>query len=141
MLVDHSLQFTADGGQALTAAAASEKFIDLEQVGRTDMSKQLFATFVVDTDVTGTVQFKLQECDTESGTYGDCAMAAALSAPKAGTVVQIPFPLGTKRYVKAYFGGTPTAGKVHAFLTIGRQQWHAAAQAESLKDAFVTEQA
>lgn len=60
--------------------------------------------------------------------------------PKAGTVIAVPVPYETKRYLKAYFGGSPTAGTVTAFLTEGRQAWKAAAQAEAIVKAPVTEQ-
>ncbi len=139
MLIDHSLIF-ADT-QALTAAAASKNVIDLEQDSTAGFSKQLVFTAVVNADVTGKLQVKLQDCATASGTFADVAVAATLDSPKAGTIIQVPMPYATKRYLKAYFGGSPTGGKVSAFLTEGRQQWRAEAQAPSVASATVTEQA
>lgn len=138
MLMDHSLIFAEN--QALTAAAAGKNVVDLEQDSTAGFSKQLVFTAVVQKDVTGKLQVKLQDCDTASGTFSDVAVAATLDSPKAGTVVQVPMPYATKRYLKAYFGGSPTAGTVAAFLTEGRQQWRAEAQAPTVASATVTEQ-
>lgn len=138
MLMDHSLIF-ADK-QAISGATAGDTVVDLEQDSTAGFSKQLVFTAVVNADVTGTLQVKLQDCDTESGTFSDVAVAATLSSPKAGTIVQIPMPYATKRYLKAYFDGSPS-GTVSAFLTEGRQQWRAEPQAPSVASATVTEQA
>ena len=139
MLVDHSLIFAES--QKLTAAAAGSNVIDLGQDSPTPgFSKKLELTCVVGADVTGTLQVKLQESDSASGSFTDCAASAVVSAPKAGTVIAVPVPYETKRYLKAYFGGSPTAGTVTAFLTEGRQAWKAAAQAEAIAKAPVTEQ-
>ena len=138
MLVDQLLILAEK--QKLSAAAAGTKVIDFGQKDSTaGFSKHLIATCVVAAKVTGTLQFKLQECDTESGSYTDCASSGVFSAPEAGTVIQIPMPYHTKRYVKAYFGGAPTAGTVNAFLTEGRQQWNAEAQAPAITKAPVVQ--
>lgn len=131
MLVDHSL-ILADN-QTLSAAAAGSNVIDLEQdLPTPGFSKNLEVVCVVNAAVKGTLQLKLQDCDTASGTFADCAASAVVSAPAAGTIITIPMPYETKRYVKAYFGGAPTAGTVTAFLSMGRQAWKAAAQAETI---------
>ena len=138
MLIDHELIF-ADK-QALTAAAAGTKVIDLEQVNPTaGCSKQLELVLVVNADVTGTLQLKLQDSDAQSGSFADVAAAPAITAPKGGTVHVMPFPYGTKRYVRAYFDGTVSKGTVSAFLTQGRQAWKAVKQAESITAAPVTQ--
>lgn len=138
MLVDKELLF-ADG-QTLTAAAAGTNAVDLEQVAPTPgLNGKLYLAVVVQTAITGTLQVKLQDCATASGTYADCAAGATLTAPAAGTVIAVPVPVATKRYLKAYFGGSPTAGKVSAFLTWGKQAWVAAAEAASIKNAPVSE--
>ena len=132
MLVDQSLVLTEN--QKLTAAAAGQNVIDLEEeTSTTGFSKVL--------EVSGTLQVKLQECATKSGTFTDVAAGAVLTAPKKGTVIQFPMPYHTKQFLRIYFGGSPTAGTVTAFLTEGRQQWRPAKQAPSLAEVTVTEQA
>lgn len=138
MLVDHSLEFSDK--QALTAAAASTNVIDLEEaLSTTGFSKVLEVTAVVASAVTGTLQVQLQDCDTKSGTYNTVAAGELLTKPGAGTVIQFAMPYKTRRYIRLYYGGAPTAGSVTGFLTIGRQQWRPAEQAASLKTATVVE--
>ena len=138
MLIDHELIF-ADK-QVLTAAAAGTKVIDLEQVNPTaGFAKQLELVLVVNADVTGTLQLKLQDSDKSSGTFTDVAAAPVLTAPKAGTVHVMPFPYGTRQFIRAYFDGTASKGTVSAFLTQGRQAWKAVKQAESITAAPVTQ--
>lgn len=137
MLVDQELVFA--NGQTISAAAAGATVVDLEQDLPADLSGKLYLAVVVQTAVTGTLQAKLQDCATQNGTFADCAAGPVVSAPAAGTVLMVPFPTATKRYVRAYFGGSPTAGKVSAFLTWGKQAWVAAEQAESITNAPVSE--
>lgn len=137
MLIDKELLF-ADG-QTISAAAAGATVVDLEQDAPADLSGKLFLAVVVQTAVTGTLQAKLQDCATQNGTFADCAAGPVVSAPAAGTVLLVPVPVSTKRYIRAYFGGSPTAGKVSAFLTWGKQAWVAAKQAESITNAPVSE--
>lgn len=138
MLIDQNLVL-ADG-QKLTAAKESDKVVDFGQTAPTGgMSRMLSAVFLVSADVTGTLQFKLQDSD-DGSTFADLAVAGAvLSAPKAGTMAQIPVPYEHKRYVRAYFGGSPTAGTVFAGLTWGRQLNTPAPQAASITNAPVSE--
>ncbi len=138
MIVDNDLIFASN--QKLTAAKESTNMIDFEQVSPTGgMSGFLSAYFHVTGDVTGTLQFKLQESDDGSSFTDLVTIGAALSAPKAGTMVQVPFPFEHKRYVRAYFGGAPTAGTVSAGLVWGRQLNTPAPQAASITNAPVSE--
>ncbi len=140
MLVDQSLVLTEN--QKLTAAAAGQNVIDLEEeTSTTGFSKVLEVSATIVADVAGTLQVKLQECATKNGTFTDVAAGAVLTAPKKGTVIQFPMPYHTKQFLRIYFGGSPTAGTVTAFLTEGRQQWRPAKQAPSLAEVTVTEQA
>lgn len=134
MIVDYLMQFTADKGQTLSAAAASDYRIDFGQKAPTTGmdTDRLCAVFTVKADVTGKVTFSLQDCDTETGSYANCATSVELNAPNAGTQVAIPLPNRHKRYMQAYFGGTPTAGTVHAFITSGVQDNVPFEQAPSL---------
>jgi len=125
MLIDHFLKL-ADG-QTLTAAAASENVVDLGQEKPTPgMNRRLTAVVQVMEDVTGKLQFSIQTSDTENGTYKDLVKDEEITAPKAGTQRHLVVPSHAKRFVRIYFGGAPTAGKVRAFLTTGVDDWFAA---------------
>lgn len=123
MIIDHLLMFTNDEGQKLTAAAASDYRIDFGQKAPTtgmDTDRPV-AVFTVLAAVTGKLQISLQHCDTETGSYENCASSVELNAPAAGTQIAVPLPNRHKRFMQAYFGGTPTAGTVHGFITSGVQ--------------------
>lgn len=135
MIIDFLQQFTADEGQTLSAAAGSDFRIDFGQKAPTTGMDydRIHAVFTIKEDVTGTLTLSLQDSDTEDSGYADCATATTLEAPVAGTQVAIPIPARHKRFMQAYFGGEPTAGKVHAFLTTGIQDNIPPEQAPSLK--------
>nr|DAJ50165.1 MAG TPA: major capsid protein [Caudoviricetes sp.] len=138
MIVDNDLIFA--NNQTLTAAKESTNMIDFEQISPTGgMSGFLSVYFHVTSDVTGTLQFKLQESDDGASFTDLVTIGAELSAPKAGTMAQVPFPFEHKRYVRAYFGGAPTAGTVSAGLVWGRQLNTPAPQAASITSAPVSE--
>lgn len=123
MIIDHLLMFTKDTGQAITAAAASDYRLDFGQKAPTtgmDTDRPV-AVFTVLAAVTGKLQISLQHCDTETGSYENCASSVEINAPAAGTQIAIPLPNRHKRFMQAYFGGTPTAGTVHGFITSGVQ--------------------
>lgn len=138
MIIDYLMQFTSDAGQALTAAAASDFRIDFGQEAPTTGldHDRIVAVFTVKEDVTGTLTLSLQDCGTETGSYANCAVAASLSSPVAGTQVVLPLPNHHKRYMQAYFGGSPTAGTVHAFITSGFQDNVPFKQAQSIEDVM-----
>lgn len=134
MIIDHLLMFTKDVGQVLTAAAASDYRIDFGQEAPTtglDEDRPV-AVFTVKDAVTGKLQISLQDCDTETGSYADVVTGVELNAPAAGTQIVLPMPAHHKRYLQAYFGGSPTAGTVHGFITSGVQDNVPPAQAASL---------
>ena len=138
MLVDNELIFSE--AQSLSAKGAGENVIDLGQVSPTPgMSKLLSAVFTVDSAVTGTVQFKIQESDASGGTFADVVASEVFNAPGAGVMTQIPLPYKTKRYLRAYFDGTVSAGKVSAFLAWGRQEWEAAEESPNIQNMNVKE--
>lgn len=125
MLIDHFLKLADE--QTLTAAAASENVVDLGQEKPTPgMNRRLTAVVQVMTAVTGNLQISIQTCDTENGTFENLVTDAKLTAPEAGTQRHLVVPSHAKRYVRIYFGGAPTAGKVRAFLTTGVDDWFAA---------------
>lgn len=137
MIIDYLLQFTEDAGQTITAAAGSDYCIDFGQTAPTTGydPAQPVAVFTVKADVAGDLLITLQDCDTETGTYTDCAASVQLASPAAGTQVVIPIPYRHKRYMQAYFGGTPTAGVVSGFITSGFQDNPGFEQAPSIKTA------
>lgn len=138
MLVDNELIFSE--AQSLSAAGAGENVIDLGQVSPTPgMSKLLSAVFTVDSAVTGTVQFKIQESDEANANFADIVASEVFTAPEAGVMTQIPVPYKTKRYLRAYFAGTVSAGKVSAFLTWGRQAWEAPEESPNIHNMNVQE--
>ena len=137
MIIDYLLEFTKAAGQTLTAAAASEYRIDFGQKAPTtgrDYDRPV-AVFTVKSAVTGTLTISLQDCDTETGSYTACATAVSLSSPAAGTQIAIPLPNRHKRFMQAYFGGSPTAGVVHGFITSGDQDNVPFEQAPSIHTA------
>lgn len=120
-LIDHSLLL---GSTAL----------DLEDAGGVGgLNKPLQATFTAPADAAA-VTFKITHCDTAGGTYADL-VAYGPVAVKKGQMVQFELPPESKRYLKA------TPANYNGYLTIGKQTYKAMAEAESLKKAFVQEQA
>ena len=137
MIIDFLLEFTKAAGQKLTAAADSEYRLDFAQKAPTtgrDHGRPV-AVFTVKEAVAGTLTISLQDCDTEGGSYADCASSATLTAPAVGTQVVIPLPNRHKRFMKARFGGAPTSGVVHGFITSGDQDNVPFEQAQSIHTA------
>ena len=135
MIIDYLQMFTCDAGQNLTAVAASDYRLDFGQKAPTtgrDAARPV-AVFTVKKDVTGKLKISLQDSDQETSGYADCVAAVELDAPKAGTQIVLPLPNRHKRYMQAYFGGAPTAGGIHGFITSGDQDNVPFAQAPSIK--------
>lgn len=125
MLIDHFLKLADE--QELSAAAASENVVDLGQEKPTPgMNRRLTAVVQVMEDVSGTLKFSVQTCDTEDGEFKDLVVDEEIDAPEAGTQRHLVVPSHAKRYVRIYFGGSPSSGKVRAFLTTGVDDWFAA---------------
>lgn len=132
MLVDHELIFAS--GQS-AAAGDGANIIDLGQVAPTPgMSKHLTIAATVAEDLTGTLKVELKTSDTNNGTFVTVAEGSFAADAEEGSILQFPVPYRTKRFLKVTFSGA-TAGKVNAFLTWGRQQWEAPAQAETVQAA------
>ena len=142
MIIDALLQFSDK--QELSGEAESTNVVDLGQERPTPgMSKVLDVAVTVAEDVTGTLQVKLQHSDEEDGTYEDVASGALLTDPEAGTKINIKVPYVTKRYLRVYYGGAPTAGVVNAMLLWGVDESAPFPQAPSLEGLWPsgTEQA
>lgn len=137
MIIDHLMMFTKDEGQKLTAAAESDYRLDFGQKAPTTgyAYGDLVAVFTVKADVTGNLTISLQHSDKEASDFADVATAVTLNAPKAGTQIVIPIPYHHKRYLVAKFGGAPTAGTVHGFITSGFQDNGGFEQAPSIHTA------
>lgn len=121
MLIDHELKL---GSTAL----------DLEEAGVGALAYPLQVTAVA-TAANATATIAVTHCDTAGGSYTNLVSVGPRAVAK-GEVVQFELPAESKRYLKA----TPASG-FEIFLTIGKQAFKAMPEAESLKKAFVTEQA
>lgn len=120
--------------QSLTAAAASTNVVDLGQDKPTPgMSKLLYLCVIVNEAVKGTLQPTLED-SADNKTFTTAASGPLLTAPAAGTILYVPVPFETKRYLRANFGGAPTAGKVTAHFTWDLQRNSGFAQAPALDD-------
>lgn len=120
MLVDHSLKL---GSTA----------VDLEQAGAGALAYPCQVTAVATAAATSAT-ITLTHCDTQAGTYANLIVAGPVKVEK-GQVVQFELPADSKRYLKA------TASGFEVFLSIGKQAFKAMPEADSLKKAFVQEQA
>ena len=119
MIVDHFLELSES--QSLTASAASTNTVDFGQEAPTSgmAGLDLVMVFTVAEDVKGTVSFAIQHSDAETTGFVAAVTSETLTAPAAGTRVVLKMPYNHKRYVRGFFGGSPTAGKVDAVITTG----------------------
>lgn len=107
MIVD-KLNELSDG-QVVTAAAASTNAYDFGQASPTPGSNGvLHVVTTVEAGSTGLIQVKIQECDTENGTYTDLLTGPDVTIPDEGLIIDLALPAVTKRYLRAYY--TPTKG-------------------------------
>ncbi len=130
-MITDQLLVLADN-QALTKSAPSTNVVDLLQDKPTPgMSKLLYLCVIVNEAVTGTLQPILED-SADNSTYTTAASGPLMNAPAAGTIVYIPVPFETKRYLRCNWGGAPTAGKVTAHFTWDLQVNHGFAQRPAL---------
>lgn len=107
MIVD-KLNELSDG-QVVTAAATSTNTYDFGQASPTPGSNGvLHVVTTVEAGSTGLIQVKIQECDTESGTYTDLLTGPQVTIPAEGLILDMALPAVTKRFLRAYY--TPTKG-------------------------------
>lgn len=82
----------------------------------------VWAEFVVETAGagTGTVTFKIQDCDTVGGTYRDIAASRAYVGTELtkGMKIKVALPAEHRQFIQGYvtIGGTVSAGQVDAYL-------------------------
>lgn len=109
MIVD-KLNELSDG-QVVTAAAASTNTYDFGQASPTPGSNGvLHVVTTVEAGSTGLIQVKIQECDTESGTYTDLLTGPQVTIPAEGLILDMALPAVTKRYLRAYYTPTKASG-------------------------------
>lgn len=88
MIVD-KLNELSDG-QVVTAAAASTNTYDFGQTSPTPGSNGvLHVVTTVEAGSTGLIQVKIQECDTESGTYTDLLTGPDVTIPDEGLIIDL----------------------------------------------------
>lgn len=121
MLLDQSVIFS--DRQVLTATAASSYTLDLATAGNA-VQGALYVVARLDESLKGTTKLTvaLQTADTADFSNAQELVSVAFGAEHlagAGELFRLPFPLGAKRYVRAYYtvAGTPSAGKVSCFVT------------------------
>lgn len=136
MIVDHLLEL-ADA-QTLSGASASQNTIDFGQEAPTTGMDGLDIVLVVSVaeDVSGTFNVAIQHSDEETTGFTDAVVSETLTAPLAGTQVVMKLPYEHKRYVRAYFGGSPTAGVVNAVVTTGFDANKPFKQAQSVQSLY-----
>lgn len=136
MIVDYLLELASK--QELTAATGSTNAADFEQDEPTTGldCQEVVMIFQVAEDVSGTLQFEIQDADTnDEAQYATAVAGPVLTDPVAGTQVVVKMPYKHKRFVRAYFGGEPTAGKVNALITSGFTQNEPFKVLQSYKDS------
>lgn len=139
MIVDHLLELS--DSQKITAAAASTNTVDFGQAAPTTgmAGLDLVMVFTVAQAVTGTVSFAIQDSDEETTGFNNAVVSATLTAPAAGTRVVLPMPYQHKRFVRAYYGGSPTGGTVDAIITTGFDANVPFEQAASIQSLYAAE--
>lgn len=121
MLLDQSVIFS--DRQVLTATAASSYTLDLSAAGNA-VQGALYVVARLDESLKGATKLTvaLQTADTADFSNAKELVSVACNAGRladVGELFSVPFPLGAKRYVRAYYtvAGAPTSGKVSCFVT------------------------
>lgn len=121
MLLDQSVIFS--DRQVLTVTAASSYTLDLATAGNA-VQGALYVVARLDESLKGATKLTvaLQTADTADFSNAQELVNVAFGAEHlagAGELFRLPFPLGAKRYVRAYYtvAGAPTSGKVSCFVT------------------------
>lgn len=121
MLLDQSVIFS--DRQVLKTTASSANTLDLAAAGNA-VPGSLYVVARLDESLKGAtgLTVALQTADTADFSNAKELVSVAFGAEHlagAGELFRLPFPLGAKRYVRAYYtvAGTPSAGKVSCFVT------------------------
>ncbi len=114
--------------QAANVSGVSTDLIDLRtadpDIGEGTYVPYLNVDVIVAFAGTGTIVFKLQDCDTEGGTYVDVNASKSYDADvelTRGANVRVPLPEKIRRFVKVAWTvtGTLSAGSISSNLAIG----------------------
>lgn len=121
MLLDQSAILSDK--QVLKTTASSANTLDLAAAGNA-VPGSLYVVARLDESLKGATGLTvvLQTADTADFSNAKELVSVAFGAEHlagAGELFRLPFPLGAKRYVRAYYtvAGTPSAGKVSCFVT------------------------
>lgn len=121
MLLDQSAILSDK--QVLKTTASSANTLDLAAAGNA-VPGSLYVVARLDESLKGAtgLTVALQTADTADFSNAKELVSVAFGAEHlagAGELFRLPFPLGAKRYVRAYYtvAGTPSAGKVSCFVT------------------------
>ena len=121
MLLDQSAILSDK--QVLKTTASSANTLDLAAAGNA-VPGSLYVVARLDESLNGAtgLTVALQTADTADFSNAKELVSVAFGAEHlagAGELFRLPFPLGAKRYVRAYYtvAGTPSAGKVSCFVT------------------------
>lgn len=121
MLLDQSAILSDK--QVLKTTASSANTLDLAAAGNA-VQGALYVVARLDESLKGAtgLTVALQTADTADFSNAKELVSVAFGAEHlagAGELFRLPFPLGAKRYVRAYYtvAGTPSAGKVSCFVT------------------------
>ncbi|WP_428063787.1 Bbp16 family capsid cement protein [Candidatus Avelusimicrobium fimicolum] len=121
MLLDQSAILSDK--QVLKTMASSANTLDLAAAGNA-VQGALYVVARLDESLKGATKLTvaLQTADTADFSNAKELVSVAFGAEHlagAGELFRLPFPLGAKRYVRAYYtvAGTPSAGKVSCFVT------------------------
>lgn len=121
MLLDQSAILSDK--QVLKTTASSANTLDLAAAGNA-VQGALYVVARLDESLKGATKLTvaLQTADTADFSNAKELVNVAFGAEHlaaAGELFSVPFPLGAKRYVRAYYtvAGTPSAGKVSCFVT------------------------
>lgn len=121
MLLDQSAILSDK--QVLKTTASSANTLDLAAAGNA-VQGALYVVARLDESLKGATKLTvaLQTADTADFSNAKELVSVAFGAEHlagAGELFRLPFPLGAKRYVRAYYtvAGTPSAGKVSCFVT------------------------
>lgn len=121
MLLDQSAILSDK--QVLKTTASSANTLDLAAAGNA-VQGALYVVARLDESLKGAtgLTVTLQTADTADFSNAKELVSVAFGAEHlagAGELFRLPFPLGAKRYVRAYYtvAGTPSAGKVSCFVT------------------------
>lgn len=120
MLLDETLVFSEE--QAITAEAPSTNVVDQGAAG--DAYNALWVVVNVKEDFAGADFLDVDVETAEDSSFADAKVLASVQAPaaalKAGeNIMALRLPAGCERFIRLNYvpTGTPTKGKVKAFLT------------------------